>query len=949
MKRIAKIGLILMLVAVLLAPAAWAREIVTAVKLNQVQQVNGDLTMYVSMKDANGYPCTGDYRADQFSISVDGEAMDAASVTKFDPQQQGIHYVFSVDVSRSLTTEMMNNVRASLIEFVNAMGPHDRVSIITFGERVTERIINSTDRAAINQTIQGIQANEGMTALYKGVIDAVSIAASTGGRSAILVITDGKNDPTEDMKAYTKESIYDRVQSAQVPLYCVGVNDNNGVDTESLIELATVTGGDQFVLKANEISSSLNYVQLVMRSAYVLKANLINTQNKTGFDALSSFRVGFQPDDAPFVASNELLQNINWKNVPVPVVTPEPTPVPTATPIPQISLSLDEDEIRYDAKGIVITGAIEVEQGSVLPTDLVLTVNGEYWRISEMMRNGNGYTFTAEGTITDTTDMLEVQAEISGIGIASRIHRIEIILPTQAPTATPAPVLSVELDENDRGVVYEPGKVIHLTGVINVQGEINPADLTLYVNGTFCEMNTLQINRSQYEFSADCALQPGAGTELSVQVQLNGSEIYSRVQRLFLTTPSPTPNPELYFSLSDAGVEYVEGMPVVVRGNIEILSGVVAPEDLALYVNNIKWDMELEILSDGTYGFNAVNYLADPSITQLDVKIRLQSNTKIVSNSEKLAVATPVPTASPSPTPRPVVTPPPTAVPTTPPATPVVTATPVPVQTTFIDTAMEKVMEFINPLIDNGKIWYLAGAAGLMLILIIVLIVLLVIRAKKKRKEQEITPLTNSTNFSIDSRDDDDSAGRTRRDDDGDATVRSDGGRTGESDFVSDSYPAKETYGKGGTVQIDRAESTTRIDPEEGGRGTVRLDDDEPEMGGGTMRIEEEVKSIQITMDERLGGQIKEARGLYLECNDELILGRSDAVDVVIGDGAVSSKHLMITYDGEGVYIVDLGSTNGTKLNGEKIMAREPRKLSSGDTVLIGKTTLTFRFDESGM
>ena len=218
MRRIARMVLVLVLAAALLAEAAFAADSVSTVKLNQVQQRNADLTMYVSMSDAGGYPSRGDSTADQFSISVDGKALDVDSVQAYDPQTQGIHYVFSVDVSKSLTDAMMQNVRASLNEFVDSLGPKDVVSMITFGEVVTERILGSGDREAIKAAIAGIQADEGMTALYKGVIDAVEIAASRGGRSAVIVVTDGKNDPTEAMKTYTKESIYDSVKSAQVPL-----------------------------------------------------------------------------------------------------------------------------------------------------------------------------------------------------------------------------------------------------------------------------------------------------------------------------------------------------------------------------------------------------------------------------------------------------------------------------------------------------------------------------------------------------------------------------------------------------------------------------------------------------------------------------------------------------------------------------------------------------------
>src|SRR5699024_2320776 len=135
-------------------------------------------------------------------------------------------------------------------------GPMDTATIITFGEVITQRIVNSGERAAILEAINGLEANEGMTALYKGVIDAVSLAAS-GGRSAVIMITDGKNDPTDEMEVYTKDGIFDEVVSAQVPLYCVGLNDNNGVDKESLAEFAAATGGGQYDIPASQTVQAL--------------------------------------------------------------------------------------------------------------------------------------------------------------------------------------------------------------------------------------------------------------------------------------------------------------------------------------------------------------------------------------------------------------------------------------------------------------------------------------------------------------------------------------------------------------------------------------------------------------------------------------------------------------------------------------------------------------------
>jgi hypothetical protein len=72
---------------------------------------------------------------------------------------------------------------------------------------------------------------------------------------------------------------------------------------------------------------------------------------------------------------------------------------------------------------------------------------------------------------------------------------------------------------------------------------------------------------------------------------------------------------------------------------------------------------------------------------------------------------------------------------------------------------------------------------------------------------------------------------------------------------------------------------------------------------------------------------------------EPLVIGRLPECGVVLADSNVSRRHAELRRDGDTVVLTDLGSTNGTRVNGAPI--RE-RILASGDEVSVGSTKLIF-------
>ncbi|WP_394825959.1 DUF4388 domain-containing protein [Pendulispora albinea] len=76
----------------------------------------------------------------------------------------------------------------------------------------------------------------------------------------------------------------------------------------------------------------------------------------------------------------------------------------------------------------------------------------------------------------------------------------------------------------------------------------------------------------------------------------------------------------------------------------------------------------------------------------------------------------------------------------------------------------------------------------------------------------------------------------------------------------------------------------------------------------------------------------------------QIIVGRSSDLDMVLVEDMVSRKHAKIHMQSDQIWIEDLGSTNGTFVNGEKI---KRARLKEGDRVLIGTSILKLIAGES--
>jgi hypothetical protein len=100
-------------------------------------------------------------------------------------------------------------------------------------------------------------------------------------------------------------------------------------------------------------------------------------------------------------------------------------------------------------------------------------------------------------------------------------------------------------------------------------------------------------------------------------------------------------------------------------------------------------------------------------------------------------------------------------------------------------------------------------------------------------------------------------------------------------------------------------------------------------------------RKLEAPMERRQALLVSEGRRNVLS-GDRVVIGRSRDCDIVVSDPNVSRRHAELRRDENAWHAIDLGSTNGVKVNGRRV---DQVALRDGDRITIGVTDLTFELD----
>jgi Mg-chelatase subunit ChlD len=177
--------------------------------------------VYLDLLDASGQAVEA-VSAEAFTASLGGRQAAVSQPTPFSETEEGVAYVFLVDISRSLDTATFGRIRSALDEWIAALGPRDRAAILAFGED-SRQVVDFTENAqTLREGLATLGPTDDLTVLHRGLRDALELGlrrdADLPLRRALVVLTDGRDEGS----GLALDDVLQQLRENPLPIYAIG-------------------------------------------------------------------------------------------------------------------------------------------------------------------------------------------------------------------------------------------------------------------------------------------------------------------------------------------------------------------------------------------------------------------------------------------------------------------------------------------------------------------------------------------------------------------------------------------------------------------------------------------------------------------------------------------------------------------------------------------------------
>ena len=158
------------LVAAVLSPNAQATS-VQRFAVRQATQLNvgtPSVRAFLDVEDVDGNPVE-DLPVSSLTATLGQWPAELTELETFDSSQQGVAYVFLVDISKSLNQDLFGRMIAGLETWVDNLGPLDRAALIAFGETSSLSIDFTDDKHGLRTALRSLGPTDSETVLPGGI------------------------------------------------------------------------------------------------------------------------------------------------------------------------------------------------------------------------------------------------------------------------------------------------------------------------------------------------------------------------------------------------------------------------------------------------------------------------------------------------------------------------------------------------------------------------------------------------------------------------------------------------------------------------------------------------------------------------------------------------------------------------------------------------------------
>lgn len=225
------IAILLILILVL----AFATVGASAVSLEQVQLLMPEIDVYL-YEDGNDLE---GLTKENITATLGGEDL---SITALEPSEQGIYYVYMLDISGSMPQGHFQGAKDAILKSYGRLRPQDKMALITFGNEVKLVLKGGESQEKVKETLDGLSAHDGNTRFFNAMRALVELVSKTDNMRRIAVVISDGIDETD--AGITQEELEETLVKTGISVNALCIDTSTFA--ESFRSLVNITGGDLY-------------------------------------------------------------------------------------------------------------------------------------------------------------------------------------------------------------------------------------------------------------------------------------------------------------------------------------------------------------------------------------------------------------------------------------------------------------------------------------------------------------------------------------------------------------------------------------------------------------------------------------------------------------------------------------------------------------------------------